>query len=123
MQRWTALLDLFLPLFTAPAFGLFVELLTAWVLRPVRRTVTGMIRGGGLVDKRPHGACRRLVRAAAWSLDELWDLTADLLTHHLAPNGHIDLLLDGTFFHRRGTKSEGAGVFRDAVRSSANSVA
>ncbi|EQD49723.1 transposase, IS4, partial [mine drainage metagenome] len=36
--------------------------------------------------------------------------------------GRIDLLLDDTLFHRRGRKVHGAGVFRDAVRSSRNSV-
>ena len=119
---WTALLGLFAPLFTAPTFALFRELLTAWVLCPARRTVTGMMRGGGLVHRRPHDAYHRLVRAAAWSLDQLWDLTADLLIRQFAPEGRIDLLLDDTLFHRRGRKIEGAGVFRDAVRSSGNSV-
>ncbi|EQD33154.1 transposase, IS4, partial [mine drainage metagenome] len=81
-----------------------------------------MMRGGGLVTRRPHDAYHRLVRAAAWSLDEFWDRTADLLIRRFAPEGRIDLLLDDTLFHRRGRKIEGAGVFRDAVRSSANSV-
>ncbi|MHB1435507.1 MAG: IS701 family transposase [Thermoplasmata archaeon] len=122
MERWTALLALFLPVFTTPAFAIFTEILTAWVLCPVRRTVTGMMRGAGLVHRRPHDAYHRLVRAAAWSLDEFWDRTADLLIGRFAPVGRIDLLLDDTLFHRRGRKIEGAGVFRDAVRSSANSV-
>lgn len=119
---WFVLLELFEPIFTAPAFSVFQELLTAWVLCPVRRTVTGMIRGGGLVDRRPHDAYHRLVRAAAWSLEEFWDLTTDLLIRRFAPEGRIDILLDDTLFHRRGKMIDGAGVFRDAVRSSANSV-
>jgi hypothetical protein len=122
MVRWTDLLAFFLPIFTAPAFSIFAELLTAWVLCPVRRTVTGMMRGGGLVERRPHDAYHRLVRTAAWSLDEFWDLTTDLLIRRFAPDGRIDLLLDDTLFHRRGKKVDGAGLFRDAVRSSANSV-
>jgi hypothetical protein len=121
-KAWTGLLSLFASLFTAPTFSIFGELLTAWVLCPARRTVTGMMRGGGLVYRRPHDAYHRLVRAAAWSLDELWDHTADFLIRHFAPDGRIDLLLDDTLFHRRGRKIHGAGVFRDAVRSSANSV-
>jgi hypothetical protein len=119
---WLVLLELFEPLFTAPAFAAFQELLTAWVLCPARRTVTGMMRGGGLVHQRPHDAYHRLIRTAAWSLDGLWDLTADLLIGLFAEEGRIDLLLDDTLFHRRGRKIEGAGVFRDAVRSSGGSV-
>ena len=119
---WLLLLHLFAPLFTAPTFELFRELLTAWVLCPARRTVTGMMRGGGLVHHRPHDAYHRLIRGAAWSLDEFWNRTADLLIGRFAPEGRIDLLLDDTLFHRRGRKIDGAGVFRDAVRSSGGSV-
>ncbi len=50
------------------------------------------------------------------------DLTADLLIGLFAEEGRIDLLLDDTLFHRRGRKVDGAGVFRDAVRSSGGSV-
>jgi hypothetical protein len=65
------LLELFTPLFTVPAFAIFQELLTARVLCPARRTVTGMMRGGGLVRRRPHDAYLRLIRSAAWSLNDL----------------------------------------------------
>jgi DDE superfamily endonuclease len=119
---WLVLLELFQPIFTAPTFAAFEELLTAWVLCPARRTVTGMMRGGDLVHRRPHDAYHRLIRAAAWSLDELWDLTAELLVGLFAEEGRIDLLLDDTLFHRRGRKINGAGIFRDAVRSSGGSV-
>ena len=119
---WVVLLELFQSVFTAPGFTVFQELLTAWVLCPAHRTVTGMMRGGDLVRRRPHDAYHRLIRAASWSLEELWDLTADLLIALFAEAGRIDLLLDDTLFHRRGRKIDGAGIFRDAVRSSVNSV-
>ena len=119
---WRSLLALFAPLFTAPGFDLFQELATAWVVCPVRRTVTGMMRGWGLVSRRPHDAYHRLVRAASWSLAELWTLTALLLVRLFAPEGRIDLLTDDTLFHRPGRKIGGAGVFRDAVRSGGKSV-
>jgi hypothetical protein len=119
---WLVLLELFQSVFTAPAFSVFQELLTAWVLCPARRTVTGMMRGGGLVRRRPHDAYHRLIRDAAWCLDGLWDLTAELLIGLFAEEGRIDLLLDDTLFHRRGRKINGAGIFRDAVRSSGGSV-
>ena len=121
-EAWPLLLALFSPIFTAPAFVIFKELVTAWALCPVRRTVTGLIRGGSLLDKRPHDAYHRLVRVASWSLDELWTLTARLLVHLFAPEGRIDLLTDDTLFHRPGIHVNGAGVFRDAVRSGGKSV-
>ncbi|MGI0129123.1 MAG: IS701 family transposase, partial [Thermoplasmata archaeon] len=122
MALWAALLDLFAEVFTAPAAELFRDLATAWILCPARRTVTGMIRGGGLLHRRPHDAYHRLVRGAVGSLDELWDRTADFVIGLFAPEGRVDLLLDDTLFHRRGRKIHGAGVFRDAVRSSSKSV-
>jgi hypothetical protein len=63
-EAWTGLLSLLASLFTALTFSILGELLTAYVLCPVRRTVTGMMRGGGLVDKRPRDAYHRLGRAA-----------------------------------------------------------
>ena len=119
---WASLLDLFAEVFTAPTAELFRDLATAWILCPARRTVTGMIRGGGLLHRRPHDAYHRLVRAASWSVDVLWDRTADFVIGLFAPSGVVDLLLDDTLFHRRGRKVHGAGIFRDAVRSSKNSV-
>ncbi len=121
-EGWRDLLALFAPVFTAPGFAIFRELATSWVVCPVRRTVTGMMRGGGLVSRRPHDAYHRLVRCASWSLEELWTLTALLLVRLFAPEGRIDLLTDDTLFHRPGRKIEGAGVFRDAVRSGGKSV-
>lgn len=122
VRSWREALALFAPIFTAPAFAIFQELLTAWVVCPARRTVTGMMRGGGLVTRRPHDAYHQLVRSASWSLDELWTLTALLLVRLFAPEGRIDLLTDDTLLHRGGREIEGAGVFRDAVRSGGKSV-
>ncbi len=114
---WRSLLALFAPVFIAPAFAIFQELLTAWVICPPRRTVTRMMRGGGRVARRPHDACHRLVRCASWSLDQLWTLTTLVLVRLFAPEGRIDLLTDDTLLHRGGRKIEGAGIFRDAARS------
>ena len=75
-----------------------------------------------MVTKRPHDAYHRLIRVASLSLDEFWALTALLLVGLFAPEGRIELLTDDTLFHRRGKKIEGAGVFRDAVRSGGKSV-
>jgi hypothetical protein len=108
--------------FTLPSFALFCQLVSAWVLCPGRHTVTRML---GMLDsrrRRPHDAYHRFLRAGAWSLGELWRLLAGKLVASLVPQGSLLLDLDDTLFHKAGRKIEGAGVFRDAVRSTRASV-
>jgi hypothetical protein len=52
----------------------------------------------------------------------LWELLVVLLVHRLSPQGVLPLDLDDTLFHKTGRKVDGAGIFRDAVRSLASSV-
>ncbi|MGH7424926.1 MAG: IS701 family transposase, partial [Candidatus Methylomirabilales bacterium] len=114
---WDLLVAAFEPVFTRPSFSLFSQLVSAWVLCPGRHTVTRMI---GMLDphrRRPHDAYHRLLRAGAWSLQDLWRLLAEKLVASLVPQGGLLLDLDDTLFHKAGRKIEGAGVFRDAVRS------
>lgn len=108
--------------FTQPSFVLFRELACAWVLCPGRRTVTGMIRTIEPHRRRPHDAYHRLLRAGAWSLSQLWRLLVLRLVDGLAPEGLLLLDLDDTLFHKTGRKIDGAGIFRDAVRSSLGAV-
>jgi hypothetical protein len=50
-------------------------------------------------------------------MDALWKLLAILLVKTFAASGVIELDLDDTLFHRCGRRVEGAGWWRDAVRS------
>lgn len=114
---WDLFLAAFEPVFTLPSFALFCQLVSAWVVCPGRHTVTRML---GMLDsrrRRPHDAYHRFLRAGAWSLGELWHLLAGKLVASLVPQGDLLLDLDDTLFHKVGRKIEGAGVFRDAVRS------
>lgn len=114
---WDLFLAAFEPVFTLPSFALFRQLVSAWVVCPGRHTVTRML---GMLDsrrRRPHDAYHRFLRAGAWSLGELWHLLAGKLVASLVPQGSLLLDLDDTLFHKAGRKIEGAGVFRDAVRS------
>ena len=120
---WDLFLAAFRPVFTLPSFSLFSQLVSAWVLCPGRHTVTRMI---GMLDphrRRPHDAYHRFLRAGAWSLEDLWRLLAEKLVASLVPQGSLLLDLDDTLFHKAGRKIEGAGVFRDAVRSTRARVA
>ena len=68
-----------------------------------------------------HDAYHRLVRAGAWSMDGLWAAMVVAVLAHVGA-GSLVLLLDDTLLHRPGRKVQGAGTWRDAVRSTAKAV-
>lgn len=120
MREWLAILALTTGVFTRPGSRLFQQLATAWILCPTRRTVTGMI---GLIapeDRQAHDAYHRLLRAARWSLCELWVGLVGAVVTSRYPQGRIEILVDDTLAHKTGRKVAGAGSFRDAVRSTKN---
>jgi len=119
---WDVSLAAFACVFTQPSFVLFRELACAWVLCPGRRTVTGMIRTIAPHRRRPHDAYHRLLRAGAWSLSRLWRVLLLFVMEGLAPEGPLLLDLDDTLFHKTGRRIDGAGIFRDAVRSTLGAV-
>ncbi|MGH8999647.1 MAG: IS701 family transposase [Acidimicrobiia bacterium] len=102
--------------FTSPSFALFAELICAWVCATGRRTICGMV---AVMDpgRKAHDAYHRLIRAGAWSLDGLWATMVALVVARLDPDQPIVCLIDDTLMHRPGRKVEGAGSYRDAVRS------
>ena len=122
MKAWTALLELTRGVFTAPSFAIFTDLLTGWVLAPGRRTITAMITVADPVGRRAHDAYHRFVRDGAWSMSTLWRLLAAAAVHRFTPAGAIELVCDDTLHHKSGRHVEGAGIFRDAVRSTAKNV-
>jgi len=122
LAAWNLLLASGAPCFTRPSAALFAELACAWVLCPGRHTVTGMITVLGRKLHRAHDAYHRFLRAGTWSMADLWFALARLLVPHLCPQGPLTLDLDDTLFHRSGRRVEGAGIFRDAVRSSGKRV-
>ena len=77
-----------------------------------------MIRMLDPAPRRKHDAYHRFLRAGAWSLPPLWRILAQMLVTGLFEPGAILFLdVDDTLFHKTGRKVEGAGSFRDAVRS------
>jgi len=115
---WDSCIMACAPAFTQPSRPIFQELLGAWVLCPGRHTVTRMIRMLDPVPRRKHDAYHRFLREGAWSLSGLWLILAQMLvTGLLEPGATLFLDVDDTLFHKTGRKVEGAGTFRDAVRS------
>lgn len=100
---------------SAPSFRSLQILLAGWLFAP-RRTITGMIVAAGATDTQHHASFHRLFSAAHWSLDQLGLLVFRLILPWLAP-GTIDLTLDDTLTPKRGVKTFGAGMHRDAQLS------
>jgi hypothetical protein len=117
ISTWTELLQQFFPIFTAPGADNFIRLMTGWVLCIRRRTVTGMIPFADPLGLRAHDAYHRFLPDGRWELSALWRILARMLVGTLCRTGVIVLALDDTLFHHSGRKIEGAGYWRDAVRS------
>ncbi|HEX5267670.1 MAG TPA: transposase [Acidimicrobiales bacterium] len=118
---WKALLASVGGVFTSPSHSLFIELVSAWVIAPGRRTITAMVAVMDPAARAAHDAYHRFVRAGAWSMDALWAALVVAVVAHVG-SGPVHLLIDDTLLHRPGRKVEGAGVWRDAVRSSGKTV-
>lgn len=119
MRAWSALLSQTRPVFRAPSFAIFTDLVTGWVLAPGRRTVTAVLDASG---GRAHDAYHRFLRDGAWQLSGLWRILATHAVHRFAPPGVVSFDCDDTLFHKSGRKVAGAGTFRDAVRSTSRRV-
>jgi hypothetical protein len=117
ISTWTELLQQFFPIFTIPGAEIFVRLMTGWILCVRRRTVTGMIPFADPLGLRTHDAYHRFLPDARWDIRGLWQILARILIQTLYAKGIITLALDDTLFHRSGRKVNGAGYWRDAVRS------
>lgn len=117
VSTWTALVQQFFPVFTAPGAQIFLALVTGWVLCTGRRTITGMVPFADPEGRHAHDAFHRFLPQARWDPTALWKLLTVLLVNTFAAAGVIELDLDDTLFHRCGRKVNGAGWWRDAVRS------
>lgn len=120
-STWAALLGRVRHAFTSPSFDLFCALAGAWVMATGRRTICGMVAVMDPATRSAHDAYHRLVRAGAWSLTSLWSAMVTLALDH-AGGDTIVCYLDDTLLHRPGPKIDGAGTYRDAVRSTAKHI-
>lgn len=121
-SAWTELLQQFFPIFTTPAAEIFVRLITGWVLCTAKHTITGILPFADPAGQKAHDAYHRFFPDASWAMSELWRLLTILLARIFYPTGVIPTDLDDTLFHHSGRKVNGAGWWRDAVRSTGASV-
>jgi len=122
-STWTELLGQYFPVFTKPGAKIFANLITGWVLCTARRTITGILPFADPTHMRAHDSYHRFFPDARWAMSRLWQRLALTLTARFCPNGVMTLALDDTLFHHSGQKMEGAGSWRDAVRSTKKKVA
>jgi len=121
VSAFTALLTSAAGVFRAPSFAIFTDLITGWLLAPGRRTVTAIIAVVDPAGRRAHDAYHRFVRDGVWAMSGLWRMLATHAVGACCPDV-VSVDIDDTLFHKSGRKIEGAGVFRDAVRSTARRV-
>jgi hypothetical protein len=115
---WQAILEVVAAAFTRPGYAIFADLVAGWVLTPGRRTITRIIEVVDGEGRRAHDAYHRFVRDGAWQMSALWRLLAVRVVETLCEaDASVELDLDDTVVHKSGRRIDGAGVFRDAVRS------
>jgi hypothetical protein len=121
-NAWTKLVGLARSSLSAPSFSIFETLLIGWVAAPGRRTITAMICAADPDGERAHDAYHRFVRAGRWSTNALWKVLVVHLVEVLVANKTLVLDCDDTLYKKSGREIDGAGSFRDAVRSTRNKV-
>jgi DDE superfamily endonuclease len=117
-SSFVALLQHFLPVFTAPTFQTFVEVMTGWVLSPRHRYVTDVIFTGGNLDNGHWSRFHRFFSHAAWDLDVLSLHLAKLVVRLLAPGATLLWAVDDTLCRKRGLTLYGVGMHHDPLISS-----
>jgi hypothetical protein len=67
----SSLLQRFRSCFTAPGYQVFTAMFTGFILRPVERTVCGMLTGAGLAGVWHHSRAHRFFSDTRWDVDQV----------------------------------------------------
>ena len=67
----SSLLRRFRSCFTAPGYEVFTAMFTGFILRPVERTVCGMLTGAGLAGIWHHSRAHRFFSDTRWDVDQV----------------------------------------------------
>jgi len=121
-STWPELLGQFFHIFTRPGSEIYISLMTGWVLCTCRRTITGILPFADPTCKHAHDAYHRFLPDARWAISQLWQRLTLILVGRFCPSGIVILALDDTLLHHTGRKINGAGYWRDAVRSTRKSI-
>jgi hypothetical protein len=122
ISTWTDIIQQFFPIFTAPGAAIFSRLMTGWILCTARKTITGILTFADPCFQHAHDAYHRFFPDCRWDINKLWQILTLMMVKLLCPRGIITLALDDTLFHHSGRKINGAGYWRDAVRSTKKNI-
>jgi hypothetical protein len=112
------LLQVFVPVFTAPTFETFVQIANGWILSHRRRFITDVIFSGGNVNNGHWSCFHRFFSHAAWDLDVLSMHLSKLVCTILAPGATLLWAVDDTLCRKRGLTVYGTGMHHDPLISS-----
>src|SRR3954454_23674886 len=116
--RFAAVILCFAPLFRQLTWRHAQVLLIGAILAPGQRTVTSILRIGGLRWGRRVVNYHRVVNRAAWSGRAAARVLLGLLLQAFVPKGPVLLGLDDHIERRRGKCISAKGIYRDPVRAS-----
>ena len=108
---------------TSPTAQSLATLVLGWILCNARRTLSGVIRAAGPEASKSHDAYQNFFSKSQWSMDPLWKTLFLFLVNVFVPSWAesdepIWIAGDDTLCKHYGRKIWGAGLYRDAVRSS-----
>lgn len=122
-QDFLLLLPTFSQCFTAPTFQRFVTVVTGWILCVGKHTVTGVLRGAGVVGKAHHSGYHWFFSGAKWATDKV-GLALLGLVLKLVPAGEtVTVTVDDTLARHKGKHIHGAAFHRDPMLSGLSKVA
>lgn len=104
--------------FSTPTRYSLLAITLGWILCSGKRTMTGIIRAAGTHATKSHDAYQGFFSKAQWDMDTLWQLLVDIICNLLPKDKPIVLVGDDSLIKHSGRKIWGAGLYRDAVRSS-----
>lgn len=108
-----------------PTAASFVTLVLGWILCNGKRTLSGVIRALGPHGEKSHDAYQNFFSKSKWSMDTLWKMLFLFLVKvfRQGSTARIWIAGDDTLAKHYGRKIWGAGLYRDAVRSSKKHIA
>ena len=117
-SRFATVILSFAPLFRYRSWRHAEVLLLGANLAPGQRTVTSILRIGGLSRERRFVNYHRVLNRAAWAPRAASRRLLALLLTAVLPSGPVLLGIDDTIERRRGKCIAARGIYRDPVRSS-----
>lgn len=112
---------------TTPSAQSFATIVLGWILANGQRTMSGVVRAAGPHATKSHDAYHNFFSKSSWSIDALWRMLFVMLVRVFVINRNpgrqslpptIWIAGDDTLSKHWGRKIWGAGLYRDAVRSS-----